>query len=84
MPLLSRRSLLPLLGIFFFTHYVNAQTPLQDAGTNYLKKRADSLMTITGYSLTLDVTTGNLNIKNGSSNRSDLQMTSLVVSVHKT
>ena len=59
------------------THPVNAQTPLQDAGTNYLKKRADALMTITGYSLTPDVTTGNLKINSSSSGRSDLQMTSL-------
>ena len=56
---------------------MNAQTPLQDAGTNYLKKRADALMTITGYSLTPDVTTGNLKINSSSSGRSDLQMTSL-------
>lgn len=54
-----------------------AQTPLQDAGTNYLKKRADALMTITGYSLTPDVTTGNLNINSGGGSRSDLQMVSL-------
>jgi hypothetical protein len=56
--------------------YVLAQTPLQDAGTNYLKKRADALMTITGYSLTPDVTTGNLRITNGDG-KADLQMTSL-------
>ena len=56
--------------------YVNAQTPLQDAGTNYLKKRADALMTITGYSLTPDVTTGNLKITNGDG-KADLQTTSL-------
>ena len=55
---------------------MNAQTPLQDAGTNYLKKRADALMTITGYSLTPDVTTGNLKITNGDG-KADLQMTSL-------
>jgi len=63
-----------ILGI---TQYVHAQTPLQDAGTNYLKKRADALMTITGYSLTPDVTTGNLKINTGSGDRADLQMTSL-------
>jgi hypothetical protein len=56
--------------------YANAQTPLQDAGTNYLKKRADALMTITGYSLTPDVTTGNLKITNGDG-KADLQTTSL-------
>lgn len=58
-------------------HCAQAQTPLQDAGTNYLKKRADALMTITGYSLTPDVTTGNLNINSGGGSRSDLQMLSL-------
>ena len=65
------------LSLLCITHPVNAQTPLQDAGTNYLKKRADALMTITGYSLTPDVTTGNLKINSSSSGRSDLQMTSL-------
>ena len=44
---------------------------------NFLQKRADAFMTITGYSLTPDVTTGNLNIRNGSGEKSDLQMTSL-------
>ena len=58
-------------------HSSQAQTPFQDAGTNYLKKRADALMTITGYSLTPDVTTGNLNINSGGGSRSDLQMVSL-------
>ena len=67
---------LALLCITSVSQYVNAQTPLQDAGTNYLKKRADALMTITGYSLTPDVTTGNLKITNGDG-KADLQMTSL-------
>jgi hypothetical protein len=67
---------LALLCITGVSQYVNAQTPLQDAGTNYLKKRADALMTITGYSLTPDVTTGNLKITNGDG-KADLQMTSL-------
>jgi hypothetical protein len=68
---------LTLMCILGVVQYSYAQTPLQDAGTNYLKKRADALMTITGYSLTPDVTTGNLNINSGSGSRSDLQMTSL-------
>ena len=65
------------LYLLCITHPVNAQTTLQDAGTNYLKKRADALMTITGYSLTPDVTTGNLKINSGSGDKADLQMTSL-------
>ncbi|WP_397390292.1 autotransporter domain-containing protein [Polynucleobacter sp.] len=56
--------------------YANAQTPLQNAGTNYLKKRADALMTLTGFSLTPDVTTGNLKVTN-SDGKADLQTTSL-------
>ncbi len=68
---------LTLMCILGVVQYSYAQTPLQDAGTNYLKKRADALMTITGYSLTPDVTTGNLNINSGGGSRSDLQMTSL-------
>ena len=68
---------LTLMCILGVVQYSYAQTPLQDAGINYLKKRADALMTITGYSLTPDVTTGNLNINSGGGSRSDLQMTSL-------
>ena len=68
---------LTLMCILGVVQYSYAQTPLQDAGTNYLKKRADALMTITGYSLTPDVTTGNLNINSGGGSRSDLQMTVL-------
>jgi hypothetical protein len=66
-----------MLCVFAITQYAHAQTPLQDAGTNYLKKRADALMTITGYSLTPDVTTGNLKINSGTGDKADLQMTSL-------
>jgi len=69
--------LLIMLCVFAITQYAHAQTPLQDAGTNYLKKRADALMTITGYSLTPDVTTGNLKINSGTGDKADLQMTSL-------
>lgn len=53
-----------------------AQSALYNAANNYLKKRADAFMTITGYSLTPDVTTGSLSIRNGGDN-SDLQMISL-------
>ena len=53
-----------------------AQLSLNNAANNYLKKRADAFMTITGYSLTPDVTTGSLSIRNGGDN-SDLQMISL-------
>ena len=66
-----------LLCLIGFTSLVSAQTPLQDAGNNYLKKRADALMTITGYSLTPDVTTGSLKISSGTGDKADLQMTSL-------
>ena len=76
MPYQIQHLFLALLCITGVSQYVNAQTPLQDAGTNYLKKRADALMTITGYSLTPDVTTGNLKITNGDG-KADLQMTSL-------
>jgi hypothetical protein len=72
----SKRSSLAFLFLLGVWQYTQAQTPLQDVGTNYLKKRADALMTITGYSLTPDVTTGNLNI-NSAGGRSALQMVSL-------
>ncbi len=56
---------------------VYAQSALYNAANNYLKKRADAFMTITGYSLTPDVTTGSLSIRNKDSDNSDLQMISL-------
>lgn len=56
---------------------VCAQTALYNAANNYLKKRADAFMTITGYSLTPDVTTGSLSIRNKDGDNSDLQMISL-------
>lgn len=56
---------------------VYAQTALYNAANNYLKKRADAFMTITGYSLTPDVTTGSLSIRNKDGDNSDLQMISL-------
>jgi hypothetical protein len=54
-----------------------AQSALYNAANNYLKKRADAFMTITGYSLTPDVTTGSLSIRNNDGDNSDLQMISL-------
>ena len=56
---------------------VYAQSALYNAANNYLKKRADAFMTITGYSLTPDVTTGSLSIRNKDGDNSDLQMISL-------
>jgi hypothetical protein len=62
--------------ILFCLGTAQAQSALYNAANNYLKKRADAFMTITGYSLTPDVTTGSLSIRNGGDN-SDLQMISL-------
>lgn len=59
------------------TKDAHAQTALYNAANNYLKKRADAFMTITGYSLTPDVTTGSLSIRNKDGDNSDLQMISL-------
>ena len=56
---------------------VYAQAAIYNAANNYLKKRADAFMTITGYSLTPDVTTGSLSIRNKDNDNSDLQMISL-------
>ena len=56
---------------------VRAQSAFYTATNNYLKKRADAFMTITGYSLTPDVTTGSLSIRNNGGDNSDLQMISL-------
>ena len=72
----------PIISIIFLfltllsVRYTYAQSALYNAANNYLKKRADAFMTITGYSLTPDVTTGSLSIRNGGDN-SDLQMISL-------
>lgn len=54
-----------------------AQSAFYNAANNYLKKRADAFMTITEYSLTPDVTTGSLSIRNNGSESSDLQMISM-------
>jgi hypothetical protein len=62
------------------TPYAYSQEQIQnfrDTANTYLKKRADALMTITGYSLTPDVTTGSLKIQNGSGEKADLRMVSL-------
>jgi hypothetical protein len=59
------------------TGSVRAQSAFYTAANNYLKKRADAFMTITGYSLTPDVTTGSLSIRNNGGDNSDLQMISL-------
>ena len=57
--------------------FAHAQSAFYNAANNYLKKRADAFMTITGYSLTPDVTTGSLSIRNNGGDNSDLQMISL-------
>lgn len=54
-----------------------AQSAFYNAANTYLKKRADAFMTITGYSLTPDVTTGSLSIQSNDGANSDLQMISL-------
>ncbi|MEA9567779.1 hypothetical protein [Polynucleobacter sp. AP-Nickl1-40-C4] len=78
MQLFSRSQLL-----FFVTllvagiGFAHAQSAFYSAANNYLKKRADAFMTITGYSLTPDVTTGSLSIRNNGGDNSDLQMISL-------
>jgi hypothetical protein len=56
---------------------VQAQSAPFNAANNFLKKRADAFMTITGYSLTPDVTTGSLSIRNNGGDKSELQMISL-------
>ncbi|WP_197712813.1 hypothetical protein [Polynucleobacter necessarius] len=59
-------------------HLVYAQSgQFTTAANNYLKKRADAFMTITGYSLTPDVTTGSLSITDKGGENQNLQMISL-------
>lgn len=76
---LSSKSLCLSFAALFLsvTSNANAQSALNTAANNYLKKRADAFMTITGYSLTPDVTTGSLSIRNNGGDNSDLQMISL-------
>lgn len=75
--LFTQHLLVTLCLMIGFTSCANAQSALYNAANNYLKKRADAFMTITGYSLTPDVTTGSLSIRNKDSDNSDLQMISL-------
>lgn len=63
--------------LFIHCSSAKAQSAFYIAANNYLKKRADAFMTITGYSLTPDVTTGSLSIRNNGGDNSDLQMISL-------
>ncbi|MEY3225000.1 MAG: hypothetical protein RL565_1190 [Pseudomonadota bacterium] len=59
-------------------HYIYAQSgQFSTAANNYLKKRTDAFMTITGYSLTPDVTTGSLSITDKGGDNTNLQMISL-------
>jgi hypothetical protein len=58
--------------------YAYSQTgQLSTTANNYLKKRTDAFMTITGYSLTPDVTTGSLSITDKAGDNPNLQMISL-------
>ena len=75
--LFTQHLLVTLCLMIGFTSCANAQSALYNAANNYLIKRADAFMTITGYSLTPDVTTGSLSIRNKDSDNSDLQMISL-------
>jgi hypothetical protein len=77
MHFLNKRHLLSFAISLACLSQAHAQTPASNAVNTFLKKRADAFMTITGYSVTPDVTTGNLRINNGSTDRSDLRMTSL-------
>jgi hypothetical protein len=59
-------------------HPIYAQSgQFSTAANNYLKKRTDAFMTITGYSLTPDVTTGSLSITDKGGDNQNLQMISL-------
>jgi hypothetical protein len=78
MRLFSRTQLLFIVTLYAAgISCAHAQSALYNAANNYLKKRADAFMTITGYSLTPDVTTGSLSIRNNDGQNSDLQMISL-------
>lgn len=78
MRLFSKPHLLLFAALFIVgIGYAQAQSAFYNAANNYLKKRADAFMTITGYSLTPDVTTGSLSIRNNGGDNSDLQMISL-------
>jgi hypothetical protein len=78
MRLSSKFQLLAFAALLLATSsHACAQSAFYSAANNYLKKRADAFMTITGYSLTPDVTTGSLSIRNNGGDNSDLQMISL-------
>ena len=67
-----------VLALTMQAHHTYAQnTPFNTAANNYLKKRTDAFMTITGYSLTPDVTTGSLSITDKGGDNPNLQMISL-------
>jgi hypothetical protein len=66
------------LAITMQAQQIYAQSGQFSAGANnYLKKRTDAFMTITGYSLTPDVTTGSLSITDTGGDKQNLQMISL-------
>lgn len=71
--------LLIAISIATQAYYAHAQAGGQFtvAANNYLKKRTDAFMTITGYSLTPDVTTGSLSITDKGGENQNLQMISL-------
>ena len=75
-PTLLKVLLVLIIGVQ--AHHIYAQSGQFSAGANnYLKKRTDAFMTITGYSLTPDVTTGSLSITDKGGNNPNLQMISL-------
>jgi len=66
------------MAIAMQAHHTFAQNaPASPAANNFLKKRTDAFMTITGYSLTPDVTTGSLSITDKGRDNPNLQMISL-------
>jgi len=66
------------LVVALHAHHTHAQTGDFTAGANnFLKKRTDAFMTVTGYSLTPDVTTGSLSITDKAGDNPNLQMISL-------
>ena len=70
--------ILLVLTLSMQAHHIYAQSGQFSAGVNnYLKKRTDAFMTITGYSLTPDVTTGSLSITDKGGDNTNLQMISL-------
>jgi len=59
------------------TYSYSQSGQLSTTANNYLKKRTDAFMTITGYSLTPDVTTGSLSITDKAGDNPNIQMISL-------